>query len=345
MRAAFFVAPKTMEIRNIPFPARRNGEVLVRVRAGGVCGSDLHFYSEGRIEECVLNEPTVMGHEFSGVVEDPGQFGDDLPAGTRVAVEPSITCDSCHYCKSDRSNLCLNLEFVGFPPKSGGFTELISLPRQCLYPLPDSIRDEEGPLIETLAIALHTVELAGDVSGKSVAVLGAGPIGLLVIKELRRCGARVAFVTEPVPGRREVALSFGAEAALDPNDRQSLAECRKSLDNLGPEVVVEAVGSPESYQQASETVRRGGTVVYCGIYPHGSMPIDFSSARRKELHIVFVRRSLRRNCHEAIRLVENGEIDLSPLAGGIYPLDQVAKAFEDACQRVPGLLKAILVVD
>ncbi|MFH1739180.1 MAG: alcohol dehydrogenase catalytic domain-containing protein, partial [bacterium] len=278
MRAAFLVAPKTIEIREIPRPDRRNGELLVRVRAGGVCGSDLHFYSEGRIEECVLKEPIIVGHEFSGVVEDPGEYGDVLPAGTRVAVEPSITCDSCHYCKSDRPNLCLNLVFVGFPPQSGGFAELISLPRQCLYPLPDSIRDEEGPLIETLAIALHTVELAGEVSGRCAAVLGAGPIGLLTVKELRRRGARVAYVTEPVPGRREAALSFGAEAAFDPKDRESLAEHRKSLDGLGPDLVVEAVGSPESYQQASEIVRRGGTVIYCGIYPHGSMPIDFSSA-------------------------------------------------------------------
>ncbi|MFH1742975.1 MAG: alcohol dehydrogenase catalytic domain-containing protein [bacterium] len=344
MRAAFLTGPRTIECKDIPAPNKGENEVLVRVRAAGVCGSDLHFYSAGRIGEFVLKGPFVMGHEFSGVVEDPGTFADRLPKGTRVAIEPSIVCDSCLFCCQGRPNLCLNLSFVGFPPKGGGFAEYVSIPPQNLYPLPDSIRDEEAPLVETFAIALHTVELMGEVSGKTVAILGAGPVGLLTLLELRRCGASVSFVTEPVSFRRETARSFGAEAVLDPHDSQTLSKCQQDLDGLGPDFVVEAAGEPESFQQALDIVRPGGTVVYCGIYPLGSMPIDFNSARRKELRVLFVRRSVPRNYSEAVRLVAGGEIDLSKLAGGAYPLDRISEAFRDAEARIPGLIKAILLL-
>ena len=236
MRAAFLVAPKTIEFRDIPTPKRAENEALIRVLAAGVCGSDLHFYSAGRIGDVELTEPFVMGHEFSGVVEDPGPFADELPKGTRVAVDPSIACGTCYYCQRNRPNLCLNLVFVGFPPKSGGYAEFISLPRETLYPIPDSISDAEAPLVETLAVAVHTVELMGDVFGKSVAILGCGPVGLLTFQELRRCGARVAFMTDPVPSRREAALSIGVETALDPNDNDELKEQCETLDGVGPDL-------------------------------------------------------------------------------------------------------------
>ena len=343
MRAAFLVAPGTFECRDSPFPVRREGEVLVRVLAAGVCGSDLHFYRTGRIGEVELTEPFVMGHECSGVVEDSGEFGNEPARGARVAIEPSIVCGSCLLCRGGRPNLCLRLRFLGFPPLSGAYAEFLSLPRHNLYIIPDSVRDEEAPLIETLAVALHTVELAGNVSGRTVAVLGSGPIGLLTLWELRRHGARVAIVTEPAPSRREVAQSLGAEVVLDPGDSEGLTKQRRALDGVGPELVIEAAGQPESFQQALEIVRPGGTVVYCGIYPLGCMPIDFTPARRKELKILFVRRSMPHNYSHAIHLITEGRIDLSQITVRTYELDRIDEAFRDAEERAPGLVKAILL--
>ena len=343
MRAAFLIAPRMFQCREIPLPVRREGEVLVRVQAAGVCGSDLHFYKTGRIGEVVLTEPFVMGHECSGVVEDPGEFGNEIPRGTRVAVEPSMVCGSCLLCRQGRPNLCLGLRFLGFPPYSGAYAEFVSLPRHNLYRIPDSIRDEEAPLIETLAVALHTVKLAGKVSGRTAAILGAGPVGLLTLLELRRRGVRVAFVTEPVDSRRKTAQSLGAEAALDPGESEALSERRGALDGLGPDLVVETAGQPESFQQALDVVRPGGTVVYCGIYPLRYFSIDFTPARRKELVIRFVRRSTPGNYAEAIRLLTQGQIEISRLTVRTYELDRVSEAFRDAEERVPGLIKAILL--
>jgi len=343
MQAALLTAPKTFELRDIPKPDRQEGEILVRVTAAGVCGSDLHFYSEGRIGEMVLTEPFVMGHECAGIVDEAGEFSSELPKGTRVAIDPSVSCGSCVLCRAGRANLCLNLRFLGFPPESGAYAEFISVPRSSLHLLPDSVKDREAPLLETLAVALHTVELAGDVSGRSVAVLGAGPVGLLILLELRRQGARVALVTEPVAYRRELAGSLGAKLALDPGDTDTIEDCRRRLDGLGPEVVIEAAGEPGSFRQAMEIVRRGGSIVYCGIYAPGTMPIDFTPARRKELRMVFVRRSMPHNCVDALRLVSEGAFDLSPFAGKIYPLNKVTQAFRDAEMRVPGLIKAIIM--
>jgi len=315
---------------------------LVRVTAAGVCGSDLHFYSAGRIGEVVLDQPFVMGHEFSGVVEDAGEFSAEFPKGARVAAEPSIPCGTCFYCRENRPNLCLNLTFVGFPPKGGGYAEYIALPKENLHRLPDCIPDSQGPLVETLAVAIHTAELMGDTRGKSVAILGAGPVGLLTFLHLRHCGASVVYMTEPVESRREFARSLGVPMVLQPDDLQAIAEQERFLDGVGPEYVVEAAGEPASYAQAMQIVRRGGTVVYCGIYPHGAMSIDFTPARRKELRMIFVRRSLPRNYSEAICLAASGEVNLAPFCRTIYPLDQIANAFQDACERVSGLVKAIL---
>ncbi len=342
MRAAYLVAPYRFERREVPAPTPGKAEVLVRVTAAGVCGSDLHFYSAGRIGEVVLDQPFVMGHEFCGVVEDAGEFSASFPKGTRVAAEPSIACGTCFYCREDRPNLCLNLTFIGFPPKGGGYAEFITLPGENLRCLPDSIPDPQGPLVETLAVAIHTVELMGDVRGKSVAILGAGPVGLLTFLFLRYCGATVAYMTEPIESRREFAQFLGMPTVLQPDDFQSIAEQERELDGVGPEFVVEAAGEPASYSQAMQFVRRGGTVIYCGIYPYGAMSVDFTPARRKELRMVFVRRSLPRNYSEAIRLVASGEIDLAPFCRAVYPFDRVATAFEDAWKRVPGLVKAIL---
>jgi 2-desacetyl-2-hydroxyethyl bacteriochlorophyllide A dehydrogenase len=198
-------------------------------------------------------------------------------------------------------------------------------------------------LIETLAVALHTVKLAGKVSGRTAAILGAGPVGLLTLLELRRRGVRVAFVTEPVDSRRKTAQSLGAEAALDPGESEALSERRGALDGLGPDLVVETAGQPESFQQALDVVRPGGTVVYCGIYPLRYFSIDFTPARRKELVIRFVRRSTPGNYAEAIRLLTQGQIEISRLTVRTYELDRVSEAFRDAEERVPGLIKAILL--
>lgn len=344
MQAAYLTAPRTFSINKAESPCLAKGEARVRVRYAGVCGSDLHFYKDGRIGDAVLDEPFIMGHEFGGMIEDTNGIQSCPPKGTRVAVEPATPCGTCPFCRNNRPNICPNVRFTGFPPYQGAFAELISVPLENLYPLPDTIPDKTAPLLETLAVALHGLELVPDVKGKQCAVLGAGPVGLLTLMELKRRGAGAVFVIEPIAERRELAKQMGARYVFDPADTGSIKECSTRETGYGPELVFEAVGEPESFQMAFDLPRPGGMTCLFGIYPGDSFPIDFNQARRKELAVIFVRRSLPKNYPEAIRLVSEGELDVSPLLTHTFPLSQISDAFETALARRDGVVKVTIKI-
>ncbi|MBN2328402.1 MAG: alcohol dehydrogenase catalytic domain-containing protein [Candidatus Omnitrophica bacterium] len=342
MKAALLTAPQTFQIESIPPPQPKEGEVIVRVKRAGVCGSDIHFYEAGRIGETVLTDPFLMGHEFSGVIEDACGVSGAPQEGARVAVDPAVHCGVCPFCLAGRPNICPDVKFTGFPPYSGAFAEYISIPVQNVYPMPDEISDDCGPLLETLAVAVHTLELMGDVQGKNCAVLGAGPVGMLTMLTLRHYGANVRFLTEPVKDRREKAMQLGCEFAFDPAQTDEIEDHSKRTTNYGPDIIFETAGEPESYQAALEWVRPGGTVCIIGIYPQGAMPLDFTAARRKEAVIQLVRRSLPHNYPEAIRLAAEGAIDLPPLATHNFPLERIGDAFSTAHHKTDGVIKALV---
>ena len=339
MQAAFLSAPLTFSVGEASPPTPGDGELLVRVRRAGICGSDLHFYRDGRIGDAVLNEPFIMGHEFGGVIEEMNGVDSAPAAGTRVAVEPATPCGKCPFCREGRSNVCPDVRFTGFPPYQGAFAELIAVPAENIYPIPDNIPDETVPLLETLAVALHGVELLPDVKGKSCAVLGAGSVGLLTLLELKRREADIGLGTEPVAERREMAKRLGAAHVFDPSDRQAIHDHLIHSTGYGPELVFEAAGEPESFQMAYDIPRPGGISCLFGIYPGDSFPIDFNHARRKELTTIFVRRSLPKNYPEAIRLVSEGALDISPLLTHTFPLARIGDAFEMALHRGDGCVK------
>jgi len=342
MQAAVLTAPRQFSLREVPAPIPQPGEVLVRVRYAGVCGSDLHFWSEGRIGDVFLAEPFVMGHEFSGIIADHCGIPNAPAAETRVALEPAIPCGHCPFCRTGRTNICPQVRFTGFPPYTGAFAELISVPVENVYPLPASIPDDFGPALETLAVALHGLELVLEVQGKTCAVLGAGSVGLLVLLELLRREANVVLVTEPVPDRREIARRLGCPHVFDPRSEDEIRDHLNRICPYGPKLIFEAAGEPESYQQALDLARPGGVVCLYGIYPKGSFTIDFNHARRKELAVHFVRRSLPRNYPEAIRLVASGEIDVRPILTHRFPLTRIAEAFELSYSRRDGVIKPIV---
>lgn len=314
----------------------------MRVKRAGVCGSDIHFYDSGRIGEVVLREPFLMGHEFSGVIDDACGVPGAPPAGTRVAVDPSVHCGVCPFCKAGRPNICPDVKFTGFPPYSGAFAEYITAPAQNVYPMPNHISDDCGPLLETLAVAVHTAELVGSVRGKTCAILGAGPVGLLMMRVLQRHGADIVLIVEPVAERREMAQRLGCEFAFHPEDIESIHKQIKKSTVFGPNMVFETAGEPESYQMSFELTRPGGMVCIIGIFPLGAMPLDFTSARRKELTAQLVRRSLPHNYPEAIRLAAEGAIDLQPLATHNFPLEKIDDAFQTAHQKTNGVIKALV---
>ncbi len=344
MQAAQLTAAKQFQIADVPPPQVKENEVLVRVKHAGVCGSDLHFYLDARIGEVALEEPFIMGHEFSGVIEDTNGIPSSPPVGTRVAVEPAVHCGQCPFCRAGRPNICPHVRFTGFPPYSGAFAELVSIPVENVYPLPDTIPDNYGPILETLAVAIHSLELVPDVRGKACTVIGAGSVGLLVILMLIHHGADVVLVTDPVQERREKAMTLGCKNSCDPTEKEKIQKILKDATDYGPEFVFEAAGEPDSFQQAFDITRPGGTALLIGIYPHGTFPIDFSHARRKELQSIFVRRSLPQNYPEAIRLVSEGHLDVGQLVTHSFPLHQIKEAFKLATEREDGIIKSIVKI-
>ena len=319
------------------------GEVLLKIASVGVCGSDVHYYVEGRIGIQVVTDPIIMGHEFSAWVAGVGAGVTGLENGQLVAVEPGISCGHCEPCLSGHPNLCPQVRFCGTPPVNGVFSEYAVMPAKNCFPLPQEFTAEQGALLEPLGIALHSVDLAQLKPGQTIAVLGAGPIGLLIGAVARACGASEVYMTEPLAYRREFARSYVADAALDPYANEVVEEIRNLTNGRGVDVAFEAAGALETPQQAAAVTRPGGKVILVGIPADDTMTMNASTARHRGLTIKLVRR-MKHTYPRAIRLVQSGQVHLDPLVTHRFPLSRIAEAFELVAGYRDGILRAIIEI-
>lgn len=343
MRASRLYGIRDLRLEELARPSPGPGEVLLHVASVGVCGSDVHYYLEGRIGTQIVTQPIILGHEFSARVEELGADVQELEVGQLVAVDPAISCGTCEPCRQGHPNLCAQVRFCGTPPIDGIFAEYAVMPARNCFPLPDSMGPEEGALLEPLGIALHGVDLAHLKPGYSVAVLGAGPIGLLIGAVSRAAGATEVFVTEPLAQRREFALKYSADVALDPEAADPITEILRVTGGRGVDVAFEAAGAPGTAQQAAAVTRIGGKVVIAGIPADDTIILNASTVRRKGLTIKLVRR-MKHTYPRAIRLQQTGAVDLRPLATHRFPLEQIAKAFELVAGYEDGVLRAMIQV-
>ncbi len=308
------------------------GWSTVAVTSVGLCGSDLHWYADGGTGEVSLDAPVVPGHEFAGVALD-GPF-----VGRRVAVDPAIPCGRCESCRAGHGNLCPDVQFAGHQTLDGGLQERLLWPDVLLVPLPDSLSDDAGALLEPLGVAIHAVKHAHVRPGHDVLVVGAGPIGALAGAVARRAGAARVLVSEPLEPRRRTALRFGADAAWTPSD--VVDEVMGLTAGRGVDVVVEMAGTDEAIATAVACVRPGGRIALGGIPsgPQSSFPA--AAARRKGLTFAMVRR-MHDTYAQAIELATTG-IDLDGLVSDHFPLERSAAAFEHAVGRTGD--KTVIVV-
>ncbi|MET0566499.1 MAG: alcohol dehydrogenase catalytic domain-containing protein [Acidimicrobiia bacterium] len=302
------------------------GEVLLRVLAVGLCGSDAHWFREGSIGDAVLGDGLVLGHEFSAVIESGPR------AGQRVAVDPAIPCLECAECVAGRPNLCLNLRFAGHGI-DGALRRHMVWPARCLVPIPDHVPDEQGAMLEPLGVALHAIDLAGDVEGASVGVTGCGPIGLLLIAALRHLGFGQIVVTDPLAHRVEAAVNLGATRGIviegEENERAFVGEMGSVLD-----VVFETAGSDRALHTALIAVRPGGRVVLVGIPDRDRTSYVASLARRKELTLAVCRRMLPGDLVQAAEIAGSGLSALQSLVSHRFPMSQAADAFRALIEQV-----------
>ena len=308
-------------------PSPGAGESLVRVTAVGLCGSDLHWFTDGGIGDAQLTHPLVLGHEFAGVVEG----GPD--DGRRVAVDPARPCGACQQCLEGNRNLCPSVRFAGHGSNDGGLREFLAWPTALLHPVPDSLSDADAAMLEPLGVALHAHDLGKPRVGGVVAVIGCGPIGLCLVQLARAAGARQVVAVEPLRHRREAAGVMGADVVLDADADNVHAALAAATGGRGVDVAFEAAGNDAGVALAVAAARPGGRVILAGIPGQDSTTFPASVARRKGLTLKLSRR-MKDTYPRATRLAEKGLVDLAPIVSHTFPLERADEAFRAASDRV-----------
>jgi L-iditol 2-dehydrogenase len=343
MKAAFLTGVRTIEIRETPTPRPvRDDDVLVRSRAVGVCGSDLHYYLSDRVGGDKVTYPFIPGHECAGIVEEVGQAVTRVKPGDAVVIEPAVSCGTCDQCRTGRPHTCRKLLFLGhYGELTGGMAEFALAPERNCVPLPARMTAVQGALAEPLSIALYAAGLGGTVRGKAAAVLGAGPIGLCLMMALKAEGSGPVYATEKVEPRREAAAAkAGADWTGNP-DREDVVAGILVRESLGLDLVFECCGDQSALDQAVALLKPGGTLVVVGIPLEPRVFFDSSKVRRREIRIQNVRRQNR--CLErAVALIHGGRIKVDFLVTHTFPLDEAAKAYETAAERRDGVIKAVV---
>lgn len=322
MKAIRLHASGDMRLHEEEPPVPAPGEEMLSVTAVGICGSDLLWYQQGGIGDARLTTPLVPGHEFAAVTQ----------TGRRVAVDPAVNCGQCAHCREGNPNFCETLVFAGYGRQDGALREQMPWPARCCFPIPESLSDADGAMLEPLGVALHAVDLAHLQHEHRVAILGCGPIGLLILQLVRLFGVRHILAADILPHRVEAARRFGATDARLVH-AEAVLSSGAAKDGL-PEmdVVFEVAGPNNAVESAVGIVRSGGRIVLAGIPADDRTSFNASQARRKGVTMVLVRR-MKYTYPRAIQLVENRLVDVSSLVTHRFPLERAGEAFAAALRR------------
>ncbi len=339
MRAAELIAPLNFRLTEMPLEDPAPGEVQVHVEAVGICGSDLHAYGEGQVGGMPNAYPMVLGHEPSGVIVKTGEGVTGLAAGDRGALEPALYCYHCEFCLSGHHNVCANIRFLSNPGHPGFFREFVNLPAKNFEPIPANLSFEVATLAEPLAIAIHSLRLASIGAGETVAVIGAGPIGLMTIAALRSVKAGRIWAIEPLAHRRELARAMGADATLDP--QEATAEILRATAQRGVDCAFDCAAGAETLPQAIQLTRNAGRVTLTGIHSTPTFTVDASGMRRKELTLFNVRRS-NHESNQALELLIAHPEWFALLVTHTRPLDGIGDAFDLTSHYRDGVGKMVI---
>ena len=306
------------------------------------------MYETGRIGYTVASQPFVLGHEFMGVVDAVGADALDgehqpLKLGQRVAVEPAVPCWRCELCERGHPNLCPNHYFYGLFPEDGALRERMNVSARNCFPLPEAISEEVAPLLEMLGVAIHAIDLSKIRVASSVAVIGAGPVGLLIARLAVLAGAAHVFAFDKLDWRLRMASQWGATRAVNVDQCDPVGAVMEATGGRGVDVAIEAAWSDHSVQQAAEMARYGGRLVVVGIAPDDRLQLQHSVARRKGLTIVMSRR-MKHTYPRAIQLARSGKVQLNELVSHCFDLSRTSEAYASNAAYEQGINKVILRV-
>lgn len=343
MKALVYYGPHDIRYMEVETPTPKAGEVLVRVKAVSICGSDLSGY---KAVSAMRKPPLIMGHEFSGEIAELGEGVTGLKPGDRVGVVTNLYCGKCRDCKDGRTNVCDYRYIIGTTMKAGSYNgamaEYVVAPAKKIMPLPDHVSFDECALVEPLSISLRATKHAGDVRGKTAAVFGAGPIGLMGIMCLKSFGAQRIVAIDVLDNRLDMALQCGATDVINSNEDVA-AITRKMTDGVGIDVVFDAAGVPATVNRAIEIARNGGTVLMVGM-ASPTFEIEYKHAVVKELKLL-ASYMYTTEMQEGLQMIIDGKLDVARMITSRHPLADGPKVFEDLASGNSKDIKVILYPD
>lgn len=342
MKAAVLTGIRKIEVREVPVPRIEiETDVLLRVRAVGVCGSDIQYFSTGRIGKDVVQYPFIIGHECVAEVENVGSEVKKVKPGDRVAIDPAVTCGECDQCLRDRPNTCRNLRFMGCPGQMEGcLAEFIVMPESNCFPLEKNMKIERSILAEPLSIGIYSIRSFGAFQAATAAIMGSGPIGLSAALAARDIGIPALYMTDKINTRLEAARKAGAIWTGNPDHLDVVKEI-EALEPRGLDAVFECCGDQDALDQAVEFLRPGGKLLIVGIPETDRISFDAHKLRRKEINIQNVRRQ--KGCiPAAIDLIKKLDADLDFMVTHIFDLEETQKAFQLVEHYEDGVIKAII---
>jgi L-iditol 2-dehydrogenase len=340
MKQAVMTSPGQIEFRDVPVPVPNADEVLIRMKRIGVCGSDIHVYHG---KHALTPYPVVQGHEVSGVIEKVGGAVRGLAPGDLVTVQPQVTCSTCYPCTHGAYHICDNLKVMGFQTTGAG-SEFFAVAASKVLKLPARMNLEHGAMIEPVAVAVHALGRSGDVTGKKVLVLGAGPIGNLVAQAAKGIGAAEVMITDVSAFRLDKAKECGIDHCIDTSKTDLPAAIGKHFGAAKADLILECVGSPTTIAQAVAVARKGTDIIVVGVF--GDKPtVDMGTVQDRELRLIGTLMYQEADWRKAIDLVEKGKVRLQSLITDHFAFVDYKKAYEHIEAHRERAMKVMIVVE
>jgi L-iditol 2-dehydrogenase len=342
MKAMQLTGIQQIRMVTIPDPViTSDTDVLIKMKTIGVCGSDVHYYKQGKIGSQVVQFPFTLGHEGAGQVVAVGKAVKHIKAGQRIAIEPAMPCGECDQCLAGREHTCRKLRFLGCPGQAEGcMSEIIVMPESSCIPISDKLSYDQAAISEPLAIGVYAVKQSIPMKGAKIGILGFGPIGMSVLLPALAQGAEKVYVTDLINKRLEIAEKCGASWIGNP-DNEDIVTSIKGKESLLLDVVFECCGKQEAIDQAIEILKPGGKLMIIGIPEFSRWSFDVDILRRKEITITNVRRQV--GCVEpALEMMEKGKVDVSLMPTHRFSFEEAQKAFELVAGYQNGVMKAMI---
>ncbi|MFT5875095.1 MAG: L-iditol 2-dehydrogenase [Clostridium sp.] len=342
-KAIFMHGTNQMVWKDVPLPVAKENEVLVKVEAVGICGSDVHYYQHGRIGDFVVEGDFILGHECAGEVIEVGSSVKNLVVGDRVALEPGKTCGKCEFCKDGRYNLCPDVEFFATPPYHGVFTNYVTHPEDMCFKLPDNVTNVEGALVEPLAVGLHATNIGEVKLGDTVVIFGTGCIGLVTLLSSKARGASNIIVVDVLENRLKTATRLGATHVINAKETDVIKKIKELTNGMGAHVVIDTAGAEITVKQTVDVVKRGGTIVLVGMTPKDEISFNFMKLMSKEAQFKTIFRY--RNLYPvAINAISSGAINVKDIVSHEFDFENTKEAFDFVVNNANDVVKVVIKI-